>query len=122
MRKLLLVTTLGLSLALSGCVISTGGHGRDGYQADWQDIEQKNRKRIANLQPELTMQQVSDRLGVPDFSEFFEKNGDKYHVLYFRTQHMESDGVTSKDECTPLVLRNNLLVGWGDSAYAILNK
>lgn len=122
MKQLLLLTTLGLSLALSGCVISVDGDGRGDYQSDWQDKEQKNRKHIANLQPQLSMQQVSDRLGVPDFSEFFEKGGDKYHVLYFRTQHKESDGVTSKDECTPLVLRNDLLVGWGDSAYALLNQ
>ncbi|MFQ3198046.1 MAG: outer membrane protein assembly factor BamE (lipoprotein component of BamABCDE complex) [Paraglaciecola sp.] len=122
MKKLLLITTIGLTLALSGCVISVDGDGRDEYHSDWQDTEQKNRKSIANLQPLLSKEQVSDRLGAPDFSEFFAKDGDQYYVLYFRTQRKESDGITTKDECTPLVLRNGVLVGWGDSAYAILNQ
>jgi outer membrane protein assembly factor BamE (lipoprotein component of BamABCDE complex) len=122
MKKLLLITTLGLTLALSGCVISVDGDGRDEYHSDWEDREHKNRKNIANLQPQLSQEEVSDRLGVPDFSEFFEKDGDQYHVLYFRTQRKDSDGVTTKDECTPLVLRNGALVGWGDSAYGILNQ
>ncbi|MFQ3235837.1 MAG: hypothetical protein ACI9C4_001400 [Paraglaciecola sp.] len=120
MKKRRLITTIVLTLALSGCVISVDG--RDEYHSDWKDTEQKNRKSIAILQPQLNKEQVSDRLGGADFSEFFEKDGDKYHVLYFRTQHKKSDGLTTKDECTPLVLRNGMLIGWGDSAYAILNQ
>jgi len=31
------------------------------------------------------------------------------------------DGITTKDECTPLVFRNGNLVGWGDSAYSLMH-
>ncbi|QHJ13458.1 hypothetical protein FX988_03719 [Paraglaciecola mesophila] len=120
MKSLILAGSLGLSLLLSGCVISVDGH--DGYQSDWQKQEKHNRKEVARLQPNLTTGEVMDRMGVADFSEFVKKGDDQYHVLYYRTQRVDDDGVTTKDECTPLVLKNDQLVGWGNSALAMLSQ
>lgn len=122
MKPFILAGTLGLSLLLSGCVISVDGDGHDGYQSDWQKKERSNRKEVARLQPNLSTGEVMDRMGVADFSEFVKKGDDQYHVLYYRTQRKEDDGVTTKDECTPLVIKNDQLVGWGDSALNMLNQ
>ena len=54
------------------------------------------------------------RLGAPDFSEAFQHNDDNYRVLYYRTQHRHSDGDTTIDETTPLVFKNDHLIGWGE--------
>ncbi|WP_158770876.1 DUF3192 domain-containing protein [Paraglaciecola sp. L1A13] len=122
MKPRLLVGALGLSLLLSGCVISVDGDGYDGYHSDWQKQEKDNRKEVAQLQPNLTAGQIMERMGIADFSELVKKGDDQFHVLYYRTQRKDDDGVTTKDECTPLVLKNDKLIGWGDSALSMLNQ
>lgn len=118
MKKIALVAALAVPLMLSGCVISVDGDGYDGYSSDWQDREYKNRKNIGRLTMDLTYAQVTDRMGVADFNEVHKRGEDTYQVLFYRTHRQSEDGVTTKDECTPLVLKNGLLVGWGDTAYA----
>jgi hypothetical protein len=122
MRNILLASVVGLSLGLSGCVISVDGDGVDGYHANWQDREHKNRINITTLSANMSLAQVSDRMGVPDFNELHEKDQDRYQVLYFRTQRKDDDGLTTKDECTPLVIKNGELVGWGETAYEMLSR
>jgi hypothetical protein len=120
MRNILLASLVGLSLSLSGCVISVDGDGVDGYHADWQDREHKNRSNINKLSVNMSLAEVSARMGVPDFNELHEKDQDSYQVLYFRTQRKDGDGVTTKDECTPLVLKNGELIGWGETANEMI--
>jgi hypothetical protein len=122
MKKLLTAAALVLPLTLSGCVISFGGEG-DGdysYHSDWQDTERKNRKHIAKLETDTSLSSIKSRMGTPDFSELHRAGDDEIRVLFYRTQRIEGDGVTTKDECTPLVFKNGLLVGWGDSAYKLI--
>jgi hypothetical protein len=61
-------------------------------------------------------------MGIADFNEFYIKGEDTYQVLYYRTQHIDGDGVTTKDECTPLVFKNSALLGWGETIYNATNK
>jgi len=122
MQKLLLAAIIGASLTLSGCVISIDGENEQSYGSDWQDIEQKNRRAITKLQPSLTLNDVSSRMASPDFNEYYENKGDSYQILYFRTHRNEGDGVTTKDECTPLIFKNGVLTGWGDTAYHLMEK
>lgn len=122
MNKLAVATILGLSLGLSGCVVSVGGDGEYGYQSDWEDKEQKNRQHISRLQLGSSYQQILNRMGIAEFNEFYGKGEDNFQVLFYRTQRIESDGVTTKDECTPLVFKNDALVGWGDNAYSFINQ
>jgi hypothetical protein len=117
MNKLAVAALFGLSLGLSGCVISVDSDGKYGYQSDWQDKEQKNRKNIALLIQNASYDDILNRMGIADFNEFYAKVDDTYQVLYYRTQRTEDDGVTTKDECTPLVFKNSVLVGWGESAF-----
>ena len=50
----------------------------------------------------------------------YSKDGETVQVLFYRTHHQKSDGKTTKDECTPLVFKQNRLTGWGDKAYQYL--
>ena len=59
---------------------------------------------------------VRGEFGKPDFNESFMRKGKEFVVLYYRTRHVESDGITTKDETTPLVFVDGALVGWGESA------
>ncbi len=105
-------------VGLSGCVISVDGDGFDGHNASWEDREYKNRKLIAELDLQMTTEQVRGRLGVPDFNELVQRDEDVYQVLFYRTHRMHGDGKTTKEECTPVVLKNGELIGWGETAYA----
>jgi hypothetical protein len=120
MNKSVVVAILCTSLCLSGCVISVDGDGDYGHTSSWQDSERKNRKYIANLQPDASYEEVLSSMGVADFNEFYKTNEDNYRVLYYRTQRLEGDGVTTKDECTPLIFKNGSLAGWGESAYKMI--
>jgi hypothetical protein len=117
MNKLAVAALFGLSLSLSGCVISVDGDGEYGHHSDWQDSEQNNRKHISRLQQDTGYEDILNRMGIADFNESYSKDDDTYQVLYYRTQRINGDGVTTKDECTPLVFKNSILVGWGERAY-----
>ncbi len=119
MKTVLLSLALASSVLLSGCVVSVGGGSDSHYGADWEDREFNNRKHIANLETGTSYETVLRKMGVADFNELFEKQDGTYRVLYYRTQKTMGDGITTKDECTPLVFRNGNLVGWGDSAYSL---
>lgn len=122
MQKLIVAAMVGASLTLSGCVISVDGEKEHSYQSDWQSAEKKHRRAIAKLEPLLSLNDVSSRMGTPDFNEYYENNGNTYQILYFRTHRNEGDGVTTKDECTPLIFKNGELTGWGESAYKLIEK
>lgn len=116
MKKSLIACALCAPLLLSGCVVSVGGDG-DGYHySDWEEREVNNRRHISKLDLNMQLEVVSSRMGMADFDESFQRDGSLYRVLYYRTQRSHGDGITSKDECTPLVFKDNVLVGWGDSA------
>jgi len=120
--KKVAILPLSLVLAtslLTGCVIVDGDRFDDNHN-DWRDIERENRKKIDLLTQGTKVENVMQRMGVADFNEFFEKAGQKYQVLYYRTQLRDSDGITTKDECTPVVFKDGVLMGWGQSALTYL--
>ncbi|MDF2179643.1 DUF3192 domain-containing protein [Aliiglaciecola sp. CAU 1673] len=84
---------------------------------DWKDREQFNKVQIAKLQLGTGRQAVITQLGSPDISEAKQVEQSKYQVMFYRTQHMESDGITTMNECTPLLFENDSLVAWGEGAY-----
>ncbi|BCO18072.1 hypothetical protein KUC3_09290 [Alteromonas sp. KC3] len=121
MKTLLISAALASSVLISGCVVSVGGGSDSHYGADWEDREFNNRKHIANLETGTAYESVLRKMGVADFNELFEKQDGTYRVLYYRTQKTMGDGITTKDECTPLVFKNGSLIGWGDSAYSLMH-
>jgi len=92
-------------------------------QMGWEDREAYNRQFIAKLKVDnYTFDQAINELGSPDITEAKKVDGNRYQVLFYRTQHMKSDGITSQDECTALLFHNDVLVGIGQSAYDEFTK
>lgn len=123
--KLKLITAgliIATSVGLSGCVISVGDH-ESAKSADyWQVQQDKNRELLSKLSMGMTSDQVITLMGTADFSEAYikptENQGEQpIKVMFYRTQWAQGDGKTTKDECTPIVFRDDVLVGWGNTAY-----
>ena len=84
----------------------------------WDDREAYNRQFIAKLQLEqFTFEQAITTLGSPDITEARKVADNKYQVMFYRTQHVKSDGITTQDECTFLLFVNGVLeeIGLGDN-------
>lgn len=113
--NLCLITTL--SLVATGCVFIDGKHVN---LDDWEETQQENRERISQLNVGMHRSAVVEELGAPSDSEAFQHNGEEVRVLFYRTQRKHSDGNTSRDETTPLIFKDELLVGWGSAVYANL--
>ena len=120
-KKSLLPVIIALPLvtSLTGCVIAVGGDDQDGfsYSSDYSDREHQNRMNISKLHANMSFEQVQHLMGVADFNERYQKDGETVHVLFYRTQRVEKDGLTTKNECTPLIFKNKQLVSWGEPAY-----
>lgn len=117
MKKLLFISAISTSLLLSGCVISVHDDDVSGsYSADWRDREENNRKHISTLNVGNSLENVTRKMGVADFDELKSGSQGTVRILYYRTQRLKDDGVTTKDECTPIVFVNNELIGWGSAA------
>ncbi|AWL12630.1 hypothetical protein HMF8227_02172 [Saliniradius amylolyticus] len=84
---------------------------------DWEDREQYNKVQIGKLTLGQTRQAILDLMGSPDISEAKKLAGQTYQIMFYRTQHMESDGITTMNECTPLLFVDDKLVAWGEGSY-----
>ncbi len=105
-----------LLASLGGCISINGQHSWD--DSSWKDDQEANRKVISELSLGTERSSVLMRLDTPSFSEAFVKDGEEYSVLYYRTHHAKSDGETTKSETTPLVFKNDKLIGWGDDVLS----
>lgn len=84
----------------------------------WEDREAYNRQFIAKLQLDsFTFDQAIEKLGSPDITEAKRVNDENFQVMFYRTQHMKSDGITTQDECTALLFKNGVLSAIGKAAY-----
>ncbi|MDQ7049963.1 MAG: DUF3192 domain-containing protein [Enterobacterales bacterium] len=110
------LAALLLLVSLSGCIVVGGDSWRD--DEHWKQRQSQNRETIAALELGATRQSIVSQLGAPDLSEAFSRGQDQFRVLYYRTSHKHSDGNTTKDETTPLIFKNDLLVGWGNEALS----
>ncbi len=110
--------TAALVASLSGCIVIGGGDskGSISYDSDWKKLQTKNAEYIAGLELSENIDSVITDLGLPSLSEAFVEDGKEVRVLYYRTQHVKSDGKTTVDETTPLVFVDGQLKGWGESA------
>lgn len=109
------LVAVAAALSLSGCIVIGSEHTWD--NSDWKDEQKRNREVISQLQIGAERSAVMERLGAPNFSEAYTREGDEYRVLFYRTQRRHSDGDTTRDETTPLVFRNDSLIGWGQEVY-----
>lgn len=117
-KGIIYITTVALALGLSGCIY-VGGE-VDGNS--WESQQRKNRQSISQLDIGQERSSVQMAMGTPDFSEAFTLDDDQYRVLYYRTQRKHHDSDTSKDETTPLVFKNERLLGWGHDTLKTLQR
>lgn len=90
----------------------------DSEQMTWQDREAFNAKIIHKLDisRQLTQDEITSRLGVPDITAATHKEDAVYQLLYYRTHRKVADGITTADECTALLFKNRQLQAIGDKA------
>tara|TARA_B110000467_G_C18254341_1_gene442394 strand:- start:688 stop:1080 length:393 start_codon:yes stop_codon:yes gene_type:complete len=84
----------------------------------WDDRETYNRQFIAKIKLEnFTFEQALEQLGSPDITEAINVANDDFQVMFYRTQHVKSDGITTQNECTFLLFVNGILkeIGLGDN-------
>ncbi len=103
------------STMLSGCVVAIGN---DAFQEDeqWEIEQERNDRYISRAQIGTSISAVQADLGDAEFKDSFQRNGETFEVLYYRTHHRKSDGRTTRDETTPLVFIDGALVGYGPTA------
>ncbi len=125
MKKMLLIATLSIPL-LTGCVIAVSDGEADthwaGSGSSWEKQHQSNREVIANLALDTSYHTVLNKLHTPNFTELLKQGDDVYQVLFYATHSIHSDSKITKDECTPLVFKNEKLVGVGDTIYNTLSN
>lgn len=83
----------------------------------WEDRQAYNQKSLTTLTLGQDIEEVRSLLGAADFSEAKSSEEAKLQVLFYRTHHEKSDGITTKEECTPLLFKDNKLVAWGQDTY-----
>lgn len=104
-----------LVTALAGCAVTVNDGAGAGHESDWRERQENNRDEIARLEIGMSLAEVRERLGRPDITEAFMRDGTEFRIYHYRTQHRRGDGKTTRDETTPLVFRDGRLEGWGDT-------
>ncbi len=96
----------------------------DTDQMGWEDRQAFNKRFISTLSidEKIDRSYVIQTLGSPDLTEAKRKDDITFQVMFYRTQHIQSDGITTKDECTPMLFENGSLIAWGDTAYQQFNN
>ncbi|QSX31014.1 DUF3192 domain-containing protein [Shewanella cyperi] len=88
-------------------------------EMDWEDRQAYNQRQLTELNLGLDIDEVRQIMGKANFSEAKNTEGAQLQVLFYRTHHEKSDGETTKDECTPLLFKDNKLIAWGDDSYQL---
>ncbi|WP_034840876.1 DUF3192 domain-containing protein [Endozoicomonas numazuensis] len=115
----LIALTLPVTIALSGCSINIGGSKSKGPEYNQQhETDKLQREKVSRLNEGESIEAVRNNMGIPDFTESYSKKDKKIKVLFYRTQRIKADGMTTKDECTPLIFVNNQLDSWGSHALS----
>ncbi|MGI9278285.1 MAG: DUF3192 domain-containing protein [Endozoicomonas sp.] len=113
----LIALVLPAAITLSGCSINIGGSKSKGPEYNQQqETDKLQREKVSRLNEGESIESVRNNLGIPDFTESYSRNDKKIKVLFYRTQRVKADGMTTKDECTPLIFVDKKLDSWGHHA------
>lgn len=92
----------------------------DPSNMQWEEREIYLRNYLTKVQlNKLNFDEALKELGVPDITETKRIGNDYYQVTFYRTHHVKSDGITTLDECTPLLFKNNILIALGQNTYEV---
>lgn len=117
MNKIVKRVSLGLAIYVSFAAAVILYYPDTPDNMNWEDREQYNSIQIGKLKLGISHNDIVKLLGSPDISEAKQVAADKIQVMFYRTQRKTPDGITSRDECTPLLFKNDVLVAFGESAY-----
>jgi hypothetical protein len=110
-KKFLLVILLSLASYGLFVLLVVNFYDDSPSNMQWEDRESFNRLYISKLAlGQLNIEQVIEDLGSPDIIKAKQTEKVNYQVLFYRTQHVISDGITTQEECSYLVFINNILV------------
>ncbi len=86
-------------------------------EMDWEDRQAYINAKLTEISIGQSITQIKTLMGKADFSEAKMANESTLQVLFYRTHHTKSDGETTRDECTPLLFKDQKLIAWGDASY-----
>ncbi len=120
LKKFIRYLILGLGLYALIATLVIAFYKDDPQAMIWQDRESFNKRYIEklSLDYQTTLNTVLDYLGSPDLTFAKRDNEQVLQIIFYRTQHITSDGITTMDECTGLLFKNGQLILWGPSAYS----
>ena len=124
MNKKVVIRIL-IALAIYGVFVALVVNFYDDRPSDmkWGDRESFNRQYIGKLTLEdFNFEQALNELGSPDITEAKKVDKHNFQVMFYRTQHVKSDGFTTQDECTALLFKNGSLIAIGKTAYQQFQK
>ncbi|MGO2012422.1 MAG: DUF3192 domain-containing protein [Pseudoalteromonas sp.] len=123
-KKVFRYIVLGLGVYALIAILVITFYKDDPQAMIWQDREAFNKRYIAKLSIEqpVELDSVLDYLGSPDLTYAKRNKDSALQIIFYRTQHVKSDGITTIDECTGLLFKDGELILWGPSAYDAFNK
>ncbi|CUA83001.1 MULTISPECIES: DUF3192 domain-containing protein [Pseudidiomarina] len=118
MSKMLKVIIIGFAVYVAAAALVLHFYQADPENMSWQERETFNLKQIGRLDLGADKGDVIRLLGSPDISEAKATDNGEVLILFYRTHHVKSDGITTRDECTPLLFKDDKLIAWGADAYS----
>jgi len=79
----------------------------------WAAQQDRNRKNLLKLEIGMSKDQVLEIMGQPDLNEAYKRPWGTMVALFYYTNRLWPDGNITRDECTPVVLEDDSVVGWG---------
>jgi hypothetical protein len=86
-------------------------------EKDWDDRQAFNLQQLSHIKLGQSLDEIVTLMGEADFVEAKTVTGTALQIMYYRTHHIKGDGITTKDECTPLLFDNEKLIAWGPDTY-----
>ncbi|KZN47640.1 DUF3192 domain-containing protein [Pseudoalteromonas luteoviolacea] len=123
-KKVLQYIFLGLAVYAGIVFLVINFYKDDPRAMVWKDREAFNKRFISKLKPnaEMELHTVLDNLGSPDLTYVKSDDKDVYQIVFYRTQLMKPDGITTQDECTGMLFKNGQLMLWGAGAIVAYEK
>ncbi|WP_419147606.1 DUF3192 domain-containing protein [Pseudoalteromonas 'SMAR'] len=123
-RKILQYIFLGLAVYVTVVFLVINYYKDDPQAMIWQDREAFNNRFIENLslEQQTELADVLDTLGSPDLTYVKKVDGEVLQIVFYRTQLVKPDGITTEDECTGMLFENNVLKLWGPGARVAFDK
>ncbi|WP_105169572.1 DUF3192 domain-containing protein [Pseudoalteromonas sp. T1lg23B] len=123
-KKVLQYIVLGLAVYAAIVMLVINFYKDDPQAMIWQDREAFNNRYINKLKPDqdININDVLETLGSPDLTYVKKQPEKMLQIVYYRTQLVKPDGITTQDECTGLLFENGKLILWGPAASVAYEK